>query len=154
MTTIQQADKEREKLNKLISLENEKKISEEQNPLFFEEQKNIEKNVKELYFLSDLIPKLKHRFSNSLEQKINIEELLHILKDYYEIYSKKEDLEEILRFIEIKNTQNFSLKEFIDNIKLCKLIDENNDLSQFNKVLKKINDVIYMKEKNSFLITK
>ena len=110
--------------------------------------------MKELYFLSDLIPKLKHRFSNSLEQKINIEELLHILKDYYEIYYKKEDLEEILRFIEIKNTENFSLEEFIDKIKLCKLIDKKNDLSQFNKVLKKINDVIYMKEKNSFLITK
>ena len=151
MSKIQQADKEREKLNKLLSLENEKKLSEEKNPLFFEEQKNMEKNVKELYFLSDLIPKLKLRFSNSLEQKINIEELLHILKDYYEIYYKKEDLEEILRFIEIKNTDNFSLEEFIDKIKLCKLIDKKNDLSQFNKVLKKINDVIYMNGGEKFL---
>ena len=148
---IQEAQKKYEKLNELKALENEKHSSSEEKPIFYEEQKNIEKNVKELYFLSDLIPQLKQRFATYLNQKINIEEFLRILKEYYEIYYQKEDMEEMLKFIEIQDIKNFSLKEFIDKINLCKLIDENNDLSQFNKVLKKIGDVIYMNGGEKFL---
>ena len=151
LTLIQEADKEREKLNKLKAIEKEKEISLENKPLFLEDEKYIEKNVKELYALSEIIPKLKVKFSYLLEQKINIEELLLILKDNYGKFYQKEDMEEILRFIEIKNTKNFSLKEFIDKIKLCKLIDKNVELSQFNIVLKKINDVIYMNGGEKFL---
>ena len=146
---IKETDKEREKLNLIKELEEKKKSDE--NPLFTEEEKWVNKNIKELNFLSDLIPKLKIKYATSLEQIININELLHILKDYYEIYYQKEDLEEILKFIEIKNIENFSLREFIDKINLCKLIDKNNDLSQFSKILKIINDVIYMNGGEKFL---
>ena len=146
---IKETDKEREKLNLIKELE-EKKNSDE-NPLFTEEEKWVNKNIKELNFLSDLIPELKIKYATSLEQIININELLHILKDYYEIYYQKEDLEEILKFIEIKNIENFSLREFIDKINLCKLIEKNNDLSQFSKILKIINDVIYMNGGEKFL---
>ena len=151
LAQIAEANKDQQKLKELESLVNEKKINEENNHYFHEEEKCIERNLKELYFISDLIPKLKLRFSNSLEQKINLRELLHILKDYYEIYYQKEELEEILKFIEIKDIENFSLKEFIDNIKLCKLISQKNDLSKFSTILKTINDVIYMNGGEKFL---
>ena len=148
---IKEADKEREKLNELKALEKDQKIIEENRPIFYQEQKCLEKNVKELIFISDLIPKLKIRFATSLDQKISIDELLRILKDNYEIYYQKEDFEELLKFIEIKNIQNFPLQEFIDKINLCKLINKNNDLSQFSQVLKKINDIIYMNGGEKFL---
>ena len=148
---IKEADKEREKLNELKALEKEQKTIEENRPIFYQEQKCLEKNVKELNFISDLIPKLKKRYATALDQKISIDELLRILKDNYEIYYQKEDFEEILKFIEIKNVQNFPLQEFIDKINLCKLINKNNDLSQFSQVLKKINDIIYMNGGEKFL---
>ena len=151
LAKIAEANKDQQKLKELESLENARKINDENNHYFHEEEKCIERNLKELYFISDLIPKLKLRFSNSLEQKINLRELLHILKDYYEIYYQKEELEEILKFIEIKDIENFSLKEFIDNIKLCKLISQKNDLSKFSTILKTINDVIYMNGGEKFL---
>jgi Ca2+-binding EF-hand superfamily protein len=151
LAKIAEANKDQQKLKELESLENARKINEENNHYFHEEEKCIERNLKELYFISDVIPKLKLRFSNSLEQKINFRELLHILKDYYEIYYQKEELEEILKFIEIKDIENFSLKEFIDNIKLCKLISQKNDLSKFSTILKTINDVIYMNGGEKFL---
>ena len=147
---IKEAQKNYEKLNELKQMEKEKKFSAEK-PIFYKEQKCIEKNAKELYFLSDIVPQLKQRFSTMLNQKINLEEFLRILKEYYEIYYQKDDLEEMLKFIEIKDIKNFSLQEFIDKINLCKLIDENNDLSQFNKVLKKISDVVYMNGGEKFL---
>ena len=151
MNIIKEADKKQEKFNELKALEKQRLLNSEEKPLFYEEQKSIEKNIKELYFLSDLIPKLKQKFSNFLEQRINMEELLRILKDNYEIYYSKEDMEEMLKFIEIKNIQSFSLQEFIDKIKLCKVIDESNDLTQFNVILKKINDVVYMNGGEKFL---
>ena len=153
-SVIEKEYKEQEKLNELKEIEKEKKLFEEQKPLFYEEQKTIEKNVKELYFISELIPKLKQRFAISLEQKINMGELLHILKDNYEIYYQDSDMKDMLKFIEIKNIQSFSLKEFIDKITLCKLINEKNDLSQFNTVLKKISDIIYMNGGEGFLFNK
>ena len=148
---IKEANKEQEKINELKALEKEQKIIEETKSIFYQEQKFIEKNVKELNFLSDLIPTLKKRFATSLEQIISIDEFLHILKDYYEIYYQKEDFEELLKFIEIKNINNFSLQEFINKINLCKLINKNNDLSQFSQILKKINDIIYMNGGEKFL---
>ena len=101
------ADKEREKLNKLSEIENAKnKINDdEEKPLFYEEQKNIEKNINELLFISDLIPKLKIKYAISLDQNININELSRILKDY-EIYYQKEDIIEMLKFIEINLSNN------------------------------------------------
>ena len=147
---IKEAYKERQKLNELKSIEKEQKINEENRPIFYQEQKCLEKNVKDLIFLSDLIPKLKMRFATSLDQIISIDEILRILKDNYEIYYQKEEFEELLKFIEIKNIQNFPLQEFIDKINLCKLINKNNDLSQFSQVLKKINDIIYMNGGENF----
>ena len=145
---IKEADKEIENLN-LIKEKEKKKLNE--CSLFNEEEKFIKKNIKELNFISDLIPKIKIKYSNSLDQIISLNELLHILKDQYEIYYQKEDLEKILKFIEIENIQYFSIREFIDKINLCKLIDKNNDLSQFNKILGTINDIIYMNGGEKFL---
>ena len=147
ISLIEEAYKEREKINSIKDQEN--KANE--NSLFDEEEKYVKKNIKQLNFLYDVIPRLKNKFSNSLDQIISLNELLHILKDYYEIYYQKEDLEEILKFIEIENIQYFSLREFIDKINLCKLMDKNSDLSQFSKTLKIINDVIYINGGEKFL---
>ena len=152
LSVIQIADEELQKLKELRAIEREKQLSGENKPLFYEEQKFIEKNVKELNILYNLIPNLKEKFSISLDQKINIKELLNILKDNFGLFYQKEEMEELLRYIELKNTQNFSLMELIDRIKLWKLINKNYiDLSEFNKVFKKINDAIYMNGGEKFL---
>ena len=152
LSEIKKADKELEKLKELRDLEKEKQISGENKPLFFEEQKYIEKNVKELNKLYNLIPNLKAKFSISLDQKINIRELLSILKENFGLFYEKEEMEKILRYIELKNTQNFSLTELMDKIKSWKLINKNYiDLSDFNKIFKKLNDAIYMNGGEKFL---
>ena len=152
---MKKADKESKKLNELNELKdkelNQNKIDfDDEKPLFYEEQKHIEKNVKDLIFLSDLIPKLKIRFAISLDQNINTDELLRILKDY-EIYYQKDDIIEILKFIEINNLEQFTLQEFIDKIHLCKIINKTNDLTQFSDILKQINDIVYMNGGKNFL---
>ena len=145
--------RQRNKKNALIkSPEKTEKIDEEEeNEKFFEnKQKNIEKNKNELKFLSDLIPEFKIRYAVFLNQNINIEELSRILKRY-EIFYKKEKIEEILKFIDIKDIQNFSLSEFINNIQACELINSSIDISQFSNIFNQIKDIIYIHGGDKFL---
>ena len=143
--------KETIEIEKRIENEKQKKKYEEQKEMFFEnKQKFIEKNKKAVKFLSELIPELKNKYAIFLDQNINTEELLNILKKH-EIFYSKERLEEILKFIEIKNLETFTLRELINNIQLNKLINTTIDSSQFSSILNQIKDIIYVHGGEKFL---
>ena len=125
-------------------------VSDEKENFFENKQKMIEKNKKELLFLSDLIPIIKIKYAILLDQNINSEELMRILKQH-DIFYNKDTIEEILHFIEIKDLEKFSLREFINNIQLCKLINTTIDPSEFANILNQIKDIIYMHGGEKFL---
>jgi len=107
---IHEAEKEVEK-NKEI--EKQIKKDNEQKEMFFaDKQKIIEKNKKEILFISGLIPEIKIKYATFLDQNINSGELIRILNKYDLLY-EKEKIEEILRFIEVKDINTFCLREFI-----------------------------------------
>ena len=153
-----QKDKKKEKIRiaqieieKMKENEKSKKKYEDQKEMFFQnKQKIIEKNKNELKFLTDLIPEFKIKYAVYLDQNINTEELMKILKKH-EIFYKKEKLEEILKFIEIKDLEKFSLNEFINNIRICKIINTSIDTSQFSNILNQIKDIIYIYGGEKFL---
>ena len=145
---------QRQKNKKIAILkkaEKEKKKDEENENMFFEnKQRAIEKNKKEIKYLLDLIPEIKVNYSNSLDQNINSEELMRILKKQH-VFFKKEKLDEILKFIEIKDSEKFSLNDFINNIHAFRLINTTMDLSEFKEIINQIKDIIYMYGGENFL---
>ena len=147
---IKNEEKESEKIKDNEEENKRYNVIEEKENFFEGKQKIIERNKKELSFLSDLIPLIKNKYAILLDQNINSEELMRILKQH-DIFYKKEKLEELLKFIEIKDLQKFSLREFINNIQLCKLINASIDTSEFSNILNRIKDIIYMHGGEKFL---
>ena len=148
LAQIKEADKEIEKMK-----ENEMKNLryEQEKEMFFEnKQKIIEKNKQELRIIENLIPEMKIKYAVSLDQNITSEELMRILNKF-DLFYQKNKLEEILKFLEIKDLKKFSLNEFINNILLCKLINMSIDASQFSDILNQIKDIIYMHGGQNFL---
>ena len=145
---IHEAEKEVEK-NKEI--EKQIKKDNEQKEMFFaDKQKIIEKNKKEILFISGLIPEIKIKYATFLDQNINSGELIRSLNKYDLLY-EKEKIEEILRFIEVKDINTFCLREFINKIQLCKLISTSIDRSEFSVILNQIKDIIYIHGGAKFL---
>ena len=138
-------------IEKMKEKEKKKKKFEEQKEMFFQnKQKVIERNKKELKFLFDLIPEIKIKYAVLLDQNINTEELMRILKKH-DIFYTKDRLEEILKFVEIKDLEKFSLNELINNIQICKIISTSIDTSHFSNILNQIKDIIYMHGGEKFL---
>jgi len=145
---IHEAEKEVEK-NKEI--EKQIKKDNEQKEMFFaDKQKIIERNKKEILFISGLIPEIKIKYATFLDQNINSGELIRILNKYDLLY-EKEKIEEILKFIEVKDINTFCLREFINKIQLCKLISTSIDRSEFSIILNQIKDIIYIHGGAKFL---
>ena len=148
LAQIKEADKEIEKM-KENEMENIK--YEKEKEMFFEnKQKIIERNKQEIKIISNLIPEIKIKYAVFLDQNITSEELMRILNKY-DIFYQKNKLEEILKFLEIKDINKFSLNEFINSILLCKLINTSIDSSQFSDILNQIKDIIYMHGGKNFL---
>ena len=145
---IHKADKEVEK-NKEI--EKQIKKNNEQKEMFFaDKQKIIERNKKEILFITGLIPEIKNKYATFLDQNINSGELIRILNKHDLLY-EKEKIDEILRFIEVKDINNFCLREFINKIQLCKLISTSIDRSEFSVILNQIKDILYIHGGAKFL---
>ena len=146
---INETEKEMEKKNEKEN-ENYNDDEDEEEILFADKQRTIERNKKELLFISGLIPEIKNKYETSLDQNINTGELMRILKNYELIYIK-EKLEEFLKFIGIKNLERFSLREFIHSIHSCKLVNVSIDISEFGIILNQIKDIIYVNGGEKFL---
>ena len=148
LAQIKEADKEIEKMKEN---EMEKKRYEKEKEMFFEnKQKMIEKNKQELRIISNLIPEIKIKYAVFLDQNITSEELMRIFNKH-DIFYQKNKLEDLLKFLEIKDINKFSLNEFINSILLCKLINTSIDASQFSDILNQIKDIIYMHGGKDFL---
>ena len=133
--------------------ENKKDVKQRENRRiinFVEIQKETEKAKKLLAPLLNLMEILKKKYYISLDQKISWEEFANILNKYGILYSKTE-LEFILNFLEIPNINAFSIRQFDDYIKACKIMETDIELDKLLKILQKMKDIIYINGGAKFL---
>ena len=145
---IKRAEKEMEKKNE----KEIKKLNEEEEEEIFmaDQQKMLERNKKELSFISSLIPEIKNKYAIFLDQNISTGELIRILQRYDLIYTK-EKLEDILNFIGIRDFEKFSLRDVINKIKSCVLVNTTIDISDLGNILNQIKDFIYVNGGEKYL---
>ena len=143
---IHEAEKEAEEKEKENIINRYKKDFEEKE----DRLKNIERNKGEIVFLISLIPIIKNKYATFLDQNINTEELIRILEQYDLVYTK-EKLDDILKFIDINDCDKFSLREFINNIQLCKITNASMGIAEFSNILNIIKDIIYVHGGEKFL---
>ena len=141
---IHEAEKEAEEKEK-ENIRYKKNIEEKEDRL-----KNIERNKGEIAFLISLIPILKNKYATFLDQNINTCELIRILEQYDLVYTK-EKLDDILKFIDVNDCEKFTLREFINNIQLCKIINTSMSIAEFSNILSTIKDIIYVHGGENFL---
>ena len=79
---INETEKEMEKKNEKEN-ENYNDDEDEEEILFADKQRTIERNKKELLFISGLIPEIKNKYETTLDQNINTGELMRIFKIYW-----------------------------------------------------------------------
>ena len=122
------------------------------NNLLFNRQKETESNKKKLTNIINLIPELKRKYFISLDQKLSSEEFLNILKNNSISYPK-ETMDEILTFIGIPDISAFSLREFDQQIKQCKILTTNLEISELNEIMKKLKDIVYINGGKNFFFS-
>ena len=120
---------ERDK-NQSFNKENDGKIN------FVEIQKETEKAKKFLNPITNLMEKIKKDYYISLDQKISSNEFSNILYKYGILYSNSE-VEFILNFLEIPNIKAFTLREFDEYFKACKIMEADIELTSLFKILQK-----------------
>ena len=113
------------------------------NNVLITRQRETELNKKKLANIINLIPDLKQKYFISLDQKISSEEFLNILK-ICSISYPKETIEEILIFLGIPDINAFSLREFDQHVKQCKILNTNLEISEINEIMKKLRDIVYI----------
>ena len=113
------------------------------NNILITRQRETELNKKKLANIINLIPDLKQKYFISLDQKISSEEFLNILK-ICSISYPKETIEEILTFLGVPDINAFSLREFDQHVKQCKILNTNLEISEINEIMKKLRDVVYI----------
>ena len=134
---------ERDK-DKSFNKENDGKIN------FVEIQKETEKAKKFLNPITNLMEKIKKDYYISLDQKISSNEFSNILYKYGILYSNSE-VEFILNFLEIPNIKAFTLREFDEYFKACKIMEADIELTSLFKILQKLKDIIYINGGEKFL---
>ena len=116
----------------------------------FYTEKETEEMKSKLSRIISLIPEIKRKYFISLDQKICCQELNRILTEH-ELFYPKETIISILKFIGIKNYNSFSLKEFINYVKTCKVLQTSLSMTEFNQIFKKLKDIIYINGGAKFL---
>ena len=97
-----------------------------------------------------LLPELKLKYLTSLTQKININEFINILKKY-DIAYPKNDIEDLLIFLGIIDLKAFSLEEFMNCIKACKIIETSIKKSDLPSIMESLKDIIFVNGGITFL---
>ena len=137
--------------NNVEKKDNIKNNNDTNNEDFLLKEEMETENMKsKLLRIISLIPDIKRKYFIWLDQKISCEELIRILSEH-ELYYPKEVVLSLLKFIGIQNYNAFSLKEFIYLVKTCKVLQTSLNISEFNKVFKKLKDVIYINGGAQFL---
>ena len=138
---------EKKEINKQKNNNDSDKTKED--ALLKKEIETEDKKSKLLRIIS-LIPDIQRKYFIYLDQNICCEELMRILSEH-ELYYPKDIIISLLNFIGIQNYNSFSLKEFIYFVKTCKVLQTSISMSEFNKVFKKLKDVIYINGGSKFL---
>ena len=147
---LENKNKEEEK-NRCNSLDMKNKIENKEKTInFVEIQKDIYKAKKLLVPIVNSLEAIKRDYYISLDQKISSEELSNLLYKYGIQYTKKE-VEYLVTFLEIPNKEAFSLKELIEYIKACKIMETHIELSELFDILQKLRDIIYINGGAKFL---
>ena len=117
---------------------------------FYKIQAETEKMKTYLAPIINIIPNLKILYFISLDQKISSGEFMNILNKSHILYPKSK-IEEILKFLGIPDINAFSIREFEQYVKACKIIESTIGLKELNNIMKKLKDVIYINGGINFL---
>ena len=117
---------------------------------FYKVQTETEQIKKYLAPIINLMPTLRIKYFIALDQKISSEEFMNILNNY-NIFYPKTKIEAVLRFLGIPDIEAFSLREFEQYVKICKIIESTIGISELNNIIVKLKDIIYINGGTKFL---
>ena len=100
---------------------------------------NVVKEMKSIKLVLNLIEK---NFVTELDQYISLNELCNKLRQYDIIYTK-DKIGEILQYIGIENLNKFSLREFIQKMNKCRIINKELTTEDIINEFNKLKDIIY-----------
>ena len=116
----------------------------------FDKYKNLEQIKSIINNIKILIPELKIKYTTSLNQKISSNEFINILEKYEICYSKSQ-IDNMLNFVGISDLKAFTLEEFIQCAKSCKVIDTSLKKNELSLIIKDLKDVVYINGGINFL---
>ena len=140
-------------------IQEETKNDDISNNASFEDEKEIDKfcnykNIEELKSMINniklIISDLRQKYLTSISQNISSFEFLNILKKYNISYPK-ENLDNFLIFLGIKDVNAFSIEDFIFYLKHCKVAETKLDKNELNKILEKLKDITFINGGITFL---
>ena len=134
----------------LSSKKNNINLSKSENNFFSNRQKETEECKQRLSTIATLLQELQKKYFISLDQNISYEELMNILKKY-DLSYPKDIIISLLNFLEIPDINAFSIREFINHMKACKILGTTIGLTKLNEIMKKLADVIYINGGSKFL---
>ena len=121
-----------------------------ENNFFKNRQKETEECRKNLSTIVTILPELKRKYFISLDQNMNYEEFMNILRNH-NIHYPKDTIISLLNFLEIPNINAFSLRDLDLRIKSCNILRAEIGVEQINEIMKKIRDVVYINGGEKFL---
>ena len=100
---------------------------------------SVVKEMKSIKLILNLIEK---DFITQLDQNISLNELCNKLRQYDIIYPKNK-IGEIIQYIGIENINKFSLREFIQKMNKCRIINKELTTEDIINAFNKLKDIIY-----------
>ena len=117
-----------------------------------EKYKNIEEIKSIISNIKVLLSELKLKYATSLNQKMSSNEFINILKNY-DISYPKTDIDNLLIFLGISNINAFSLEEFMNYVKNCKVIDTSMKKSDITPIMNDLKDIVFINGGINFFFT-
>ena len=103
------------------------------------ELNNVAKEMKSIKLILNLMEK---HYITELDQYISLNELVNKLRQYDIVYAKNK-IGEILQYIGIENKEKFSLREFIQKMNSCRIINKELTTEDILNEFKKLKDIVY-----------
>ena len=100
---------------------------------------NVAKEMKSIKMILNLLQK---NFETELDQLISVNELCNKLRQYGIVYSKSK-IGEILTYIGIEDINQFSLREYIEKMNKCKILNKELCSEDIIAEFSKLKDIIY-----------
>ena len=139
-----QEESKNEDLTNNISSEEEKDFDLINKNINIDEIKSMIRNIK------PIISELRQKYLTSISQNISSFELVNILKKYNISY-QKDEIDNLLNFLGIKDIKAFSLEDFIFFVKKCKVAEAKFNKNELKPILENLKDIIYINGGANFL---